>query len=285
MTMKVSEFFFNLGSTLKSCVKIVLLSRRPAPVVRCTKPGDDIVVLGNGPSLKDTISHHLPVLEADATVAVNFMANAPEFAVLRPDYYVLADPHFFNGLAHENVENLWRNISRADWPMTLCVPVAMCKTARRLIGRAPNITVSGFNFVGIEGFGWFERWAYSRRLGMPRPRNVLIPAIMTAIAAGYKEIYVVGADHSWLETIRVTENNHVVSVQPHFYADSQKELKRSETEYRGFHLHDILQSFYIAFRSYHTLMRYAVSKGIHIYNSTPGSYIDAFPRRALGSRD
>ena len=67
----------------------------------------------------------------------------------------------------------------------------------------------------------------------------------------------------------MNDNNNVVSVQPHFYADSKAELKRSETEYKGYRLHDILQSFYIAFRSYHTLRRYADRKGIRIYNSTP----------------
>lgn len=104
---------------------------------------------------------------------------------------------------------------------------------------------------------------------------------MCGIYAGYNEIYVTGADHSWMETLRVNDNNNVVSVQPHFYADSKAELKRSETEYKGYRLHDILQSFYIAFRSYHTLRRYADRKGINIYNSTPGSYIDAFQRKNL----
>lgn len=278
MTMKVSDFLSDFGATLKSCVKIVLESRPVGRIEPCAKPSQEIVVLGNGPSLRQTIECEGDKLTAMPTVAVNFMANAPEFARLRPDYYVLADPHFFRGIEHENVAELWRNIAAVDWPMTLCVPARMLKTARSLLGNAAAVKLGGFNFVSVEGFGWFERLAYRWRLGMPRPRNVLIPAIMTAISAGYKRIMVCGADHSWLETIRVTDSNHVVSVQPHFYADSKKELVRSEKEYQGYHLHDILKSFYIAFRSYHTLQRYAMSRGIEIVNATPGSYIDAFPR-------
>lgn len=277
--MKASDFFDRLGCTLKSIVKVVLQSRRTSQFPRAHKSGDKIVVLGNGPSLRTTIEDYGKRIKELPSVAVNFMANTPEFAELRPDYYVLADPHFFNGLQHENVESLWRNIAKVEWPINLCVPVRLMKKARRLTGSNKNITLCGFNFVGAEGFAWFENMIYDRRLGMPRPRNVLIPAIMVAVGAGYREIYVAGADHSWLETIRVTDENHVVSVQPHFYSDSRKELQRSETEYRGYHLHDILKSFYIAFRSYHTLSLYARARGIGIYNSTPGSYIDAFPRR------
>ena len=280
MMMKVSNFFTNLGATLKSCVKIVVQSRPVGRIGRCEKHSDRIIVLGNGPSLRDTIATKGDELKKLPTVAVNFMANTPEFFELKPDYYVLADPHFFRGVEHDNVASLWKNLAAADWAMTLCVPVGMVSQARKLLGNNQNIKVGGFNFIGIEGFAWFERFAYNHRMGIPRPRNVLIPAIMTAIAAGYRDIYVCGADHSWLETIRVTDENHVVSVQPHFYADSKKELKRSETEYKGYRLHDILKSFYIAFRSYHTLERYALKQGISIFNATPESYIDAFPRRS-----
>ena len=279
MMKKVSEFFNNLFATLKSIIKIILLSRRPGKLAKCTKPADRIVVLGNGPSLKTTIAEKGELLAALPTIAVNFMANTPEFLLLKPDYYVIADPHFFKGIKNENVANLWDNLSKTDWRMVLCVPCNMRKMARELVKNNEGIEISGFNFVGAQGFGWFENFVYNLRLAMPRPRNVLIPAIMTAIGAGYRNIYLAGADHSWLETIRVTDDNHVVSVQPHFYADSKKELKRSESEYKGFRLHDILLSFYIAFRSYHTLARYARRNGIHIYNSTPGSFIDAFERR------
>ena len=116
---------------------------------------------------------------------------------------------------------------------------------------------------------------------MPRPRNVLIPAIMIAIKAGFKTIHLTGADHSWLRTIGVNDNNEVESIQPHFYADDKRELRRSAAEYRGYRLHDILQSFTVAFRSYHEIARFAAKEGVKIYNSTPGSFIDAFERRGL----
>ncbi|MDO4320347.1 MAG: hypothetical protein Q4C34_07200 [Bacteroidales bacterium] len=279
MTNQVSEFTDGLGASLKSVVKMLLQSR---PV--CPPPhgaGERVIVLANGPSLNDTIARHRDIILRTPAIAVNFFANTPYFAELHPRYYVLADPHFFTAVGNDNVDRLWESIARADWPMTLCVPVSRLAETRRRLGDRGMVSVATFNPVGVEGFPALERLAFSKGWGMPRPRNVLIPSIMVAIAAGYKKIYLTGTDHSWLETIRVTDANHVVSVQPHFYEDSTSEHERITTEYKGYRLHDILHSFYTAFRSYHAIERYARRAGIEIYNATPGSYIDAFERRSL----
>lgn len=110
---------------------------------------------------------------------------------------------------------------------------------------------------------------------------MLIPSLMLAVAKGYKKIYVAGADHSWMKTISVDDGNHVVSIQPHFYKDSEGEKTRVSTEYMNYPLHQIVHSFYIAFRSYHTIRDYAESRHASIINITPGSFIDAFPRKKL----
>ena len=279
-TKKVSDFASALASTLKGAVKIVLQSRvtrKPAPA-----KGESVVILANGPSLRGTVDTYGAVLRRMPALAVNFFANTPEFTELKPAYYVLADPHFFRSQGQANVESLWRNLAAASWPLSLSVPACCRKEALRRLGPdARNVTLATFNFVGVEGFVGFERFAYSHGLAMPRPRNVLLPALMTAMRAGFTRIYITGADHSWLGTVQVNDRNEVVSVQPHFYADSKAETTRSVTEYKGYRLHDILRSFYVAFESYHRLQRYARARGINIVNATPGSFIDAFERGTL----
>ena len=66
---------------------------------------------------------------------------------------------------------------------------------------------------------------------MPRPRNVLIPSIMLAINSGYRRVYVAGADHSWLKTLSVDDENRVVSIQPHFYKEKESEEERIRVDY------------------------------------------------------
>lgn len=275
--MRASEFLPNVCRSAKSLGKMLLLSRCHG--VKAEPRREPLVILANGPSLRQTIDSSLDDLRSMPSLAVNFAANAPEFGSLRPRYYVLADPHFFAESGDENVSRLWANLARADWDLTLFVPSGFAKVARRQGGRRMRLVK--FNAVGVEGFTALENWAFSHGFGMPRPRNVLIPSIMLGLGLGYREIYLTGADHSWLRTISVNNRNEVVSVQPHFYKEEAGEEARVVSEYRGYRLHDILDSFRIAFRSYHAIRRYADSIGASVYNATPGSFIDAFERRQI----
>ncbi|MBO4945674.1 MAG: hypothetical protein J6C91_10545 [Muribaculaceae bacterium] len=272
----------NVSGMLTGVVKMLLQSR-PVESSGAPRPDQSLVIMGNGPSLKDVLDHR-ELLAGRKLLAVNFFANAPEFVETRPDFYVLCDPHFFDPEGDPNVDKLWRNLCSVTWPMTLFVPRGECRKASGRLRGASNIRLAAYNPVGIEGPEWFERMAFDARLAMPRPRNVLIPSIMIGLWLGFKEIYLTGADHSWMKTIRVNESNEVVSVQPHFYDDNESEQERVASVYKGVHLHDVVRSFYVAFHSYFAISRYAAHIGAHIYNATPGSFIDAFPRRALSEQ-
>lgn len=264
--------------------KVLLRSRRPSPGARpASRPGT-ITVMGNGPSLRSVIADKRDALMANPRLAVNFAANAPEFPELAPQYYILADPHFFNGVDTDtNVARLWHNLQAVSWQMTLYLPLQHKAAALPRLRELPaNLTVKWYNLTPAEGGGALTRFLISRGLAMPRPRNVLIPAIMAAIREGFSEIELVGADHSWLQSLWVDGKNRVVSVQPHFYKDNEKELDRVAREYEGYHLHDILLSMTVALRSYFDIRRFADKKGISIFNATEGSFIDAFPRRGFG---
>lgn len=279
--MSLSKILTDTWPSLKSLAKLALQSR-PVRIPQAEHPA--IVILANGPSLNDTMARHTDILKSSVTMAVNFAANTDMFFDLRPRYYVMVDPVFFGDDSVANIARLRQRLAEVSWPMTIFVPRRFIKAVPASIKANPNISTAGLNTVGIEGWQWLKNFAYSSRLGMPRPRNVLIPAIMAAIAMGYKAIYLTGADHSWMKTLSVDDNNNVVSVQPHFYKDNEAELRRVDTTYRGLRLHDVVESFAIAFRSYHTLACFAARQGISIYNSTPGSFIDAFERRPLPSQ-
>lgn len=272
-----SGFLNKLGSSLKSVVKVALQSR-PAPCGPKAAEGEALIVMGNGPSLRTAMERDAASLHAHRLLAVNFAANANEFQEFRPDYYVMADPVFFNDLTNANVARLWDNLGcGVDWDMVLFVPVR----AKVPVTLPANVKVCRFNPVGVEGFGWLERLTFRTGLGMPRPRNVLIPAIMIGLRLGFKRVYIAGADHSWSKTLEVTEDNVVVSVQPHFYEDNEAEHARVASVYKDIRLHQIMYSFYVAFRSYFAIRRYAESVGAKVFNSTPGSFIDAFERKPL----
>lgn len=274
----ISVFFSKTGQTLASIAKIILLSKFGK--ISKSGIGEDIVILGNGPSLNTTKSESAEFLALHKKLAVNFACNAPVFFDLRPEYYVLADPHFFASDA-ENVISLWSNLAKVDWQMTLFIPFKKNSSRLSELASNKNIRIERYNLTPIEGFKGFCHKVFRSGLGMPRPRNVLIPSIMLAIAAGFKRIYIAGADHSWMKTISVNDNNEVVSIQPHFYKENEQEKKRVNTEYMHYPLHQIVYSFYVAFKSYFEIKAYADSIGTEIWNITPGSFIDAFPRKKL----
>ena len=279
--MKASELISLTATTAKSLVKTAVLSR---PVsIHDVHPSKPLVVLGNGPSLNTTIDQSLDFLKSVDTMAVNFACLAPVFFDIRPRFYILADPLFFSD-AHPRIGDFRRLIQTVDWPMTLLVPRKFRHLTGPITGDNKSLTVMTYNFVGIEGFKWLENFAYRHRWGMPRPRNVLVPAIMNAITLGYREIYVAGADHSWMQTISVDDENHVISVQPHFYKDDSTEQRRVDNTYRGLRLHQVVESFAIAFKAYHSVRRYADGRGVRVFNVTPGSFIDAFDRGRLPAR-
>lgn len=273
------DFFNNAAASLASLVKVAVMSKgvtgKSAP-----KEGRGIVIMGNGPSLRHTIDHDSEWLLSHDLLAVNFAANTPDFFRLRPQYYVLADGHFFSGGATDpNVKRLWEEFGRISWEMTLWVPAKVKHLVKALVMGNGLIKIKTFNLTPIEGLKSLSGLLIDAGLGMPRPRNVLIPAIMAAIREGYKKIYLCGADHTWTRTLSVDDENFVVSVQPHFYKDNDKEHQRVRAAYAGLHLHDVLGSMTIAFRSYWQLAEYARKRGVEIINATPGSMIDAFPRR------
>lgn len=263
--------------TILTAGKVLLKSRKPG---RASRDGDGktLIVIGNGPSLRQTMAESGVAMRSHDTMAVNFAANTPEFLNLKPRHYIVADPHFFTS-GDPNVVRLWENIARVDWPMTLHIPV---KTdVPESVGRNPSVELRRFNMTPAEGYDAFCHLLFRHGLAMPRPRNVLIPAIMEGIREGYREIFIVGADHTWPHTLYVDDRNRVVTVQPHFYEDNKKELDRVAEAYKGIHIHDVLGSMVVAFRSYHHIRRFADREGVSVYNATPGSLIDAFSRKSL----
>lgn len=276
--MPVSEFLSNLADTAKGIAKIALQSR-PVSLRRINDNNDrELIILANGPSLRQTIDRYGDKLARRTCMAVNFAANTPEFTIIRPKYYILADPHFFKATSDPNVAKLIASIEAVTWPMKLFIDRRYKHNFSKVMNLPECVGIETFNATGVEGFGWFEHLAYSSRLAMPRPRNVLIPSIMIGIALGYKTILLCGADHSWMRDLRVNDDNEVISGMSHYYKESEKEINRSKNEYRNYRLHQILFSYYTAFKSYHKIRRYADSKNVDIINATPGSYIDAFRR-------
>lgn len=280
---KISGRMEQFGSTVASAARIMLMSHmHGCKVPRCAESGE-IVVLGNGPSLSLTMDSLPGFLSRRDLLAVNFSLNSSLIVALKPRYYVLADPHFFSAGEQDNVKQLWANINAVDWKMTLFVPA---NTKRTNFINNSNIEIVRYHLTPVEGWKAMAHYAFKHNLGMPRPRNVLVPSIMLAIAMGYKKIYIAGADHTWLQNLWVQDDNQVVTKLPHFYKEDDKEIERVKVVYLGCPLYKLLESYAVAFKSYHEIRKYVETlNDVKILNITPGSFIDAFERCSPNNED
>lgn len=244
--------------------------------------------MGNGPSLLKEIQNNHDQFKTMPKIAVNLFVKSEYFTGLKPEFYVINAPeHWF-----ENVNETGRKATielyelmaeKTSWEMVLLIPYNARKNMewKKLIEKNQHIKIQYYNKTPIEGFRWFCNIIFKKRLGMPRPHNVAIPALMHAVNIGFKEIYLAGVDHSWFTSIRVEQDNTVTMEHAHIYgsAPTRHPIFSYIDEKR--HLHDMLMKFVNTFRSYFYIKDYADYRHCKIYNITEGSFIDAFEKRKL----
>lgn len=273
---KIYKFFERLGKTLLSFLRVILFARPNAlPYVKIDS--SELVILGNGPSLRSFLDNKMSFLEGKEVMTVNFSALSDDYMKIRPKFYLLMDPLFFEDNA--TMQKLFPPlISKTDWDLTLFVPLMAKKNKKwqAFLQGATNIHVYYFNSGITEGFTFFSHRIYKWRLGMPSPRNVLVAASMIGLQLPFSTIYLAGADHSWLKEIWVDDNNNIKESREHFYDKEGAQQVAS-----SYFLHEILNSMSIACHSYHLIEKYAKQIGKKIYNITPKSFIDAFERKKI----
>ena len=185
-----------------------------------------IFVLGNGPSLKGALN--TPKLrqeiESGEVIVTNRFAVSDDFNKLKPRYYILMDPKFFEEefiKTDPSVKVMYDAMNRVDWPLTLfLIKGANLKVVHRYLTNT-NIQVELFNGTTIIGPKCFQNFMFRTWMGLPSSRNIIIPAILMMINLGYKKIYLYGAEFSWTKNIDVNpQHNRVFLNNGHFYKES-----------------------------------------------------------------
>lgn len=238
----------------------------------------DCVVLGNGPSLKECLYNHVDVLSQKDLIAVNNFCFSEYFMILKPKYYILADPQFFDcDYSNEAVklqEDFLREIDKTNWRLLLFLPYQTRKsTFVEKISRHEFIKIVYYNITPINCFTSIEYWLFNHNLGMPRAQNVACAAAFVMINLGYHNIYMLGIDHSWLKNFYINENNEIIFGDHHFYGNSEIKC--------GFSMGEWLLQLSITFNTHQRIHDYALKKGTKIYNSTYDSYVDSYERKYI----
>lgn len=283
---KITEAVTLFFQSIFSIVKVILLSKF---FVRLPKvePGEECVVLGNGPCLTKDLELHGDFIANRKKFCVNLFAFSDEYIKVKPEYYVLAAPEFWlthTTEFHKNQRTKLANYiyERTSWQMKLLIPFAAknCDLVNKIISNS-KVEIIYFNQTPVEGLAFINMMMFKSNLGMPRPHNVLIPTIFLSLNLGFNKLFIFGADHSWHEEIRVDSSNNVTINHQHFFEQKETRFAMYKLDGQEYHIHDIFRKLHFAFKGYFILARYAEYMNAKIYNASSKSYIDAFEKISL----
>ena len=286
LLLKIQDFLKNFFKVIETLIRVLIKSKIQTRLQIKTPESKEIIILGNGPSLTRELEDYKPHIRMMDVFCVNFFPETQFYRKWKPKYYIMNAPELWRNRVDdhfiERSDHLFNTINKETyWPLTLFIPVEAKKFSRwqSHINNNNNINIIYYNNTPVEGWKWFRELFFKLNLGMPRPHNVFIPSIFLSINMGYDKIYLLGADHSWLEEIRVNDDNEVLMNQRHFYDENKKDYKSmSKTGTGKRNLSEILYKFMTTFNSYYILNDYSKGLNCKIMTSTKGSYIDAFDR-------
>lgn len=280
----IQKFITELSQSLFSIVKIILLSKFFVGIKKYGSPGNEAVILANGPCLAKDIQHGSSFISTRKKIAVNFFGISNEYEKIKPDYYILAAPEFWlaktSDYFKEKKEELINClIEKTNWQITLLIPFqAKGFDFHKRVSTNNNIHFVFYNITPVEGIKSISQFLFKLNLGMPRPHNVLIPSIFLALNLGFKKITIFGADHSWHEEIKIDETNKVTVNHEHFYDGQKVVLPMYKLDGKEYYIHDIFRKLHFAFKGYFVLKDYSHHLKAKILNASSKSYIDAFER-------
>lgn len=263
---------------------MLLIGRLNSPLKwRKGKQACGMTILGNGPSLKDDFEKAISRPNQDI-VGLNYFGCTDYFMRSKPCWYFLMDGAFFKNVKENSRRDdmlfMYKRFEEeVDWKMTIVVPAHYEKKFFAF----SKITNSNIKVMGVNAWSDMASWTlrkylYRHNYSLPAPQNVTILAIYAGINLGYKEIYLYGVDHTFIQGICVDEENRVCLKWDHFYDKDAKVKVLTDTLGGHSTLSQRLRVVAITFRSHELLRQYADLMGCQIINCTYGSMIDSYVR-------
>lgn len=246
-----------------------------------------IYVMGNGPSLKSSLANILSSNTSNYFFAVNDFAVSDAFERIKPNFYIMVDHCYWSKAEDTNSKDLElrtkvfsKLIENTDWEMKVFIPdYAYKQGSFSHLLKNPNLVLTPFNRYSIKAENSKFYYNNLKANNTAYFNNVLANAIYCSLNLGFDELYVLGAEHSWTKDIRVNELNQVCTIKEHFFEKNSELIPWQRSDGQIFTMTEVLSALSHHFQAYELLNQYANQLGAKIFNSTPGSFIDAFERR------
>jgi hypothetical protein len=244
-----------------------------------------VAVLANGPSLKEKLNDLVlsSYQEYSDYIVLNYFALDENFFLLKPKYYCLADPMFFQTSHREiDVKRLYSILeNKVDWDMILYVPVHLYnKFIKYSEIKNKYLYVIKVNTLPYKGFEGLRYFFYKKGFSAPEVQTVANLAIYVGLNSGFEQLDLYGVDHTFFESLCVNGDNQLCNKQLHFYGSEEAVLKpiiRNDND-AVFKVSDYLYAVMNMFRSHDFLAKYSEYLGVEVINCTENSMIDSYKR-------
>lgn len=283
---RFAYFITQCVNTIISILKIGVQSRYGVRLP--TTDMDRCIVLATGPSLKQSFEKKWELFKTTPLICVNSFAVASEFQELKPMYYVILDPFFWERESDVTKNTFDSLASKTTWKLYLFVPqyALRKKVFVELSKKNSNIELVSYNYTVFKGFPSVAHWFYKKKLAMPQSLSVMAPALFLGVNIGFKEVFLVGADHLWHENVHMSEENILHTKVPHFYENGIEVkyvpfYKSGNPEMGTQKSYEFFDIWSRTFYSYFLINEFAQSVNCKIYNASEVSFIDAFERKQL----
>ncbi len=239
--------------------------------------GKTAFILGNGPSLNKI---DLSLLKDHVTLATNTYWRHPEVKNWQPTYYCLADGSLFNPKVgsltdysgpstKEAIFEYFERIRELCPQSTFLLPY---QTAYKPVSTWKLLEPEKCFFIPFfptglgHGVGDFPD--LSR--GLRWPQDISQFAILCAMSMGIKEIYLLGSDHNWAA---------ILGPEEHFFEGPTHNLQPGKDDSSKNPYGDLMWFQWVEWKGHHSIRKLAEKHGVRIYNGSPGSFLDSFPKR------
>lgn len=247
------------------------------------------MILCNGPSLTSDMPTILKRRKGADLYCVNSFCLVDHFKLLKPEFYVLADPMYWRDDISENIlKNRNQIISallESSWQITVICPLSGKLFWSRALADAPNIRVVGvqrnechFKHNSVQLF------ALNFGLATPNFINVAVLALWWVISRRVKEIELFGADFSSYKNLRLDEKTGETTTETqHFYQSEKAEgMKRENHKYLNRaqrKMHDRFFQIWLTFHQIFLLSELCKTRNLSLVNFSSNTNLDTIIRK------
>jgi len=237
--------------------------------------GQRCFILASGPSINEM---DLLPLQNENCIAVSSFFHHKDINTIRPKYHVLAPLHppfdfneaeiVFNGLEKNYNYSIDLFVGTNAFPYSYIEYIKM-KPTKHIVHPINYQYSPQLNDKNRD-----DESVWDITQNPFSVRTVVFSAIQIAVYMGFKEIYLLGCDHDFLQRIGQYEGRHFYESSKSF--SDEKHLKQ-------FNLEKMFLGHYNTWSAYRNMKEHLEPKGIKIYNASKKSMLDVFERVDLDS--